>query len=144
MSAGFDQMKWFGVSVGRLSNREGVPFTVSRTGYTGELGYEIFCAESDGIAIWDALIEAGSEDGLIPMGSAALDIIRIKAGLAGTQEFTAGTDAHEAGLGFAVDLNKPDFVGKDALARNAATGRACAGVGSRPGDPADGQTVFGA
>ncbi len=113
-----DQMKWFGVSIARLNHREGVPFMVSRTGYTGELGYEIFCAESDGVAIWDALMQAGADDGLIPMGSAALDIIRIEAGLAGAQEFAAGSDAFEAGLGFAVDLQKSDFVGKNALMRN--------------------------
>lgn len=114
-----EQMKWFGVSVARLHHREGVPFMVSRTGYTGELGYEIFCAHGDGIAIWDALMEAGAEDGLIPMGSAALDIIRIEAGLAGSNEFTAGSDAFEAGLHFAVDLEKENFFGKQALVRNA-------------------------
>ncbi len=114
-----DQMKWFGVSVARLRDREGAPFQVARTGYTGELGYELFCAEADALEIWDALMEAGADKGLIPMGSAALDIIRIEAGLAGAQEFSAGSDAYEAGLGFAVDLNKSAFVGRDALTRNA-------------------------
>lgn len=114
-----DQMKWFGVSVARLKDREGAPFLVARTGYTGELGYELFCAESDALTIWDAVMTAGAEKGLIPMGSAALDVIRIEAGLAGAQEFSAGSDAFEAGLGFAIDLSKPAFVGKDALARNA-------------------------
>ncbi|MEM6759157.1 MAG: DUF1989 domain-containing protein [Pseudomonadota bacterium] len=114
-----DQMKWFGVSVARLGDRDGAPFQVARTGYTGELGYEIFCAESDALEIWDALIAAGTDKGLIPMGSAALDIIRIEAGLAGAQEFAAGSDAYEAGLGFAVDLDKADFIGRTALARNA-------------------------
>ncbi len=118
-----DQMKWFGVSVARLRDREGAPFMVSRTGYTGELGYEIFCAESDAITIWDGLIDAGANNGLIPMGSAALDTIRIEAGLAGTQEFPAGSDAFEAGLGFAVDLQKTNFIGRHALARNAAAPR---------------------
>ncbi|MEL7097734.1 MAG: DUF1989 domain-containing protein [Pseudomonadota bacterium] len=114
-----DQLKWFGVSIARLGDREGAPFMVARTGYTGELGYELFCAERDAIAIWDALMTAGADKGLIPMGSAALETIRIEAGLAGAQEFSAGADAFEAGLGFAIDLKKPSFVGREALARNA-------------------------
>ncbi|MEM9267522.1 MAG: aminomethyltransferase family protein, partial [Pseudomonadota bacterium] len=118
-----EQLKWFGVTVGRVKDREGAPFLLSRTGYTGELGYELFCAESDALTIWDALMEAGEEHGLTPMGSAALETIRIEAGLASAHEFTSGSDAFEAGLGFAVDLSKADFVGKDALARNSAAPR---------------------
>ncbi len=118
-----DQLKWFGVTIARLFDREGAPFMLARSGYTGELGYEIFCAQKDALAIWDALMEAGAEDGLIPMGSAALEIIRIEAGLASAHEFAPGADAFEAGLGFAVDLNKADFIGKAALARNATAPR---------------------
>ena len=114
-----DQVKWFGATIGRLHDREGAPFMVARSGYTGELGYEIFCAQSDAIAIWDALMAAGADDGLIPMGNDALDIIRIEAGLAGANEFTPGHDALEAGLGFAIDQDKEAFIGKEALARNA-------------------------
>ena len=93
---------------------------ITRTGYTGELGYEIACAEADALAIWDALMEAGAPEGLIPMGTEALEMIRIEAGLAGAQEFTAGTDVFEAGLGFAIDNQKANFIGKAALDRNAA------------------------
>ncbi|QMU59930.1 MAG: DUF1989 domain-containing protein [Boseongicola sp.] len=115
-----DQMKWFGVTVARLQDREGAPFMLSRTGYTGELGYEIFCTQSDALQIWDAVMEAGKAHGISPMGNAALDIVRIEAGLAASgAEFDAGNDAWEAGLGFAVDMRKPDFVGRDALERNA-------------------------
>ena len=115
-----EQMKWFGVTVARLNDREGIPFMLSRSGYTGELGYELFCAEVDAVALWDALMEAGEEFGIAPMGGAALEIIRIEAGLAAANaEFAPGVDAFEAGLGFAVDLNKADFIGKTALARNA-------------------------
>ncbi len=115
-----DQMKWFGVTVARLRDREGAPFMLSRSGYTGELGYEVFCAKSDAVAIWDAVMEAGEEFGIVPMGSAALDIIRIEAGLAAADaEFAADVDAFEAGLGFAVDLTKAGFTGKAALQRNA-------------------------
>ncbi len=115
-----DDLKWFGVTIARLNDREGVPFMLSRSGYTGELGYEIFCSKSDAIAIWDSVMTAGEEFGIKPMGSAALDIIRIEAGLAAANaEFAPGVDALEAGLGFAVDLTKSEFTGKAALERNA-------------------------
>ncbi|WP_226689429.1 DUF1989 domain-containing protein [Ruegeria arenilitoris] len=117
---GLDHLKWFGVTVARLRDREGAPFMLSRSGYTGELGYEVFCSKSDAVAIWDAVMEAGEEFGITPMGSAALDVIRIEAGLAAANaEFAPGVDAFEAGLGFAVDLTKSDFTGKAALERNA-------------------------
>ncbi|MEX3009552.1 DUF1989 domain-containing protein [Hoeflea sp. TYP-13] len=119
-----DDMKWFGATMARLRDRDGAPFMLTRSGYTGELGYEIFCDRSNALEIWDALIEAGNGHDIQPMGNAALDILRIEAGLmaAGT-EFTSAVDAFEAGLGFAVDLRKSDFVGKPALERNAASQR---------------------
>ncbi|MEM1398980.1 MAG: glycine cleavage T C-terminal barrel domain-containing protein, partial [Pseudomonadota bacterium] len=116
----FEQLRWFGVTVARLGDRDGAPFMLSRTGYTGELGYEVFCTQSDALRVWDAMMEAGDRFGITPMGSEALDTVRIEAGLAASgAEFGTGHDAYEAGLGFAVDLRKPDFVGKDALVRNA-------------------------
>ncbi len=119
-----DQLKWFGVTIARLNDRDGAPFMLSRSGYTGELGYELFCSQADAIAIWDAIMEAGQEFGITPMGSAALETIRIEAGLAAAgAEFAPGVDAFEAGLGFAVDLKKSDFTGKAALERNAANPR---------------------
>ncbi len=118
-----DQLKWFGVTIARLHTREGSPFMLARSGYTGELGYEIFCAQSDALDIWDALSEAGAEHGMKPMGTEALDMIRIEAGLASASEFAPGHDALEAGLGFAVDMRKQDFIGKSALARNATAPR---------------------
>lgn len=115
-----DDVKWFGVTVARVGDREGIPFMLSRSGYTGELGYELFCSTDDAPALWAAVMEAGAEFGIEPMGSAALDILRIEAGLAAANaEFAPGVDAHEAGLGFAVSLGKADFIGKAALTRNA-------------------------
>ena len=72
-----------------------------RTGFTGELGYEIFCDRNDALEIWDGLMEAGSEFGLAPMGDEALNMLRIEAGLmlAGA-EFGPDCDAFESGLGF--------------------------------------------
>ena len=114
------ELRWFGSTVARLHDREGEPFQLTRSGYTGELGYEIFCHEKSAIAIWDAVMEAGSDLGILPMGLQALDTIRIEAGLmAAGAEFAPDVDAYEAGLGFAVDLKKSDFVGRAALERNA-------------------------
>ncbi|WP_299690808.1 DUF1989 domain-containing protein [uncultured Tateyamaria sp.] len=119
-----EQLNWFGVTIARLGDRDGAPFMLSRTGYTGELGYEVFCAQSDAVTIWDALMEAGQAHGVTPMGGAALDIIRTEAGFAAPgAEFAPGVDAMEAGLGFAVDFRKASFVGKAALERNAAAPR---------------------
>lgn len=115
-----DHLKWFGVTVARLHDRDGAPFMLARSGYTGELGYEIFCARADALTIWDAVMAAGADLGIAPMGTEALETIRIEAGLAAAgAEFAPGIDAFEAGLGFAVDLNKPEFTGQAALTRNA-------------------------
>lgn len=119
-----DNLKWFGFTIARLRDRDGPVFMLSRTGFTGELGYEFFCDESDAVAIWDGLMDAGRDRGLVPMGSEALGLLRIEAGLmvAGA-EFGPDADAIEAGLGFAVDLEKQDFIGRAALMRNAAAVR---------------------
>jgi aminomethyltransferase len=115
-----DDVKWFDCTIARLNDRDGIPFMLARSGYTGELGYEMFCAASDAPALWDAIMAAGDEFGIAPMGSAALEIIRIEAGLAAANaEFAAGVDAYEAGLGFAISPGKADFTGKAALERNA-------------------------
>ncbi|MEL6436683.1 MAG: aminomethyltransferase family protein, partial [Pseudomonadota bacterium] len=115
-----DDLKWFGVTVGRVGDRDGIPFMLSRSGYTGELGYELFCAKEHATTLWHAIMEAGAEFGIKPMGSAALDLLRVEAGLAAANaEFAPGVDALEAGLGFAVNFKKSDFVGKAALERNA-------------------------
>ncbi|MEL7091812.1 MAG: DUF1989 domain-containing protein [Pseudomonadota bacterium] len=114
-----DNLKWFGFTIARLHDRDGPMFMLCRTGFTGELGFEIFCDSADAVAIWDALIEAGQPMGLVPMGSDALEMLRIEAGLMSAgAEFGPDADAFESGLGFAVDLTKSDFVGRAALARN--------------------------
>jgi len=121
-----ETMKWFGSTIARLHDRDGVPFQLTRSGYTGELGYEIFCDKEAALTIWDALFEHGQKINLTPvaMGNDALDIIRIEAGLmAAGHEFGPDVDAFEAGLGFAVDLNKENFIGREALQRNSNTVR---------------------
>lgn len=114
------ELKFFRFLVGRLSGYMGAPLLVSRTGYTGELGYELFCQPSDGPALWDALMSAGEPLGLKPMGSAALELLRIEAALpAAGAEFTDEINPFEAGCGFAVPMDKKagDFVGRRALAQ---------------------------
>ena len=114
------ELEWFRFAVGRIGDAQGVPIVVSRTGYTGELGYEIFCHPRDAAAVFDAVWEAGQKHGLKPMGMAALDMVRIEAGLifAGT-EFSDQTDPFEAGIAFTVPLKSKtdDFIGRDALIR---------------------------
>lgn len=111
-------LKWFGFTIARLHDRNGPAFMLTRTGYTGELGYEILCNRADALVIWDALMAAGPRHGLTPMGSEALEILRVESGLAGRgTEFGAEVDAFEAGLQFAVDFKKPEFIGKRALER---------------------------
>jgi aminomethyltransferase len=115
-----DELGWFRFTVGRIGGFEGVPVVVSRTGYTGELGYEVFCHPKDALTVFDAIAEAGKPHGLMPFGLEALDMVRIEAGLAfGGYEFCDQTDPFEAGIGFTVSLKtkNEDFVGRDALLR---------------------------
>jgi len=112
-----EELKWFRFLVGRIGTYDGIPLVVSRTGYSGELGYEIFCHPDDGPAVWDAVMAAGAPHGLTPLGLDALDMLRIESGLifAG-YEFDDQVDPFEAGIAFTVNLDiDEDFVGKEAL-----------------------------
>ena len=115
-----DQLGWFRFTPARLHNESGTPFVLSRTGYTGELGYEVMCHPKDAHEIFDAIWGAGQDHGIKPMGLEALDMVRIEAGLifAG-YDFSDQTDPFEAGIGFTVPLkSKPDdFIGREALIR---------------------------
>lgn len=112
-------IKWFGFTVARLGDWDGPVFMLCRTGLTVELGYEIFCDRDDVTEIWDGIMGVGAPDGLVSMGGAALDMVRIGAGLmcAGAK-FGPDVDAFDSGLGFAIDFKKPTFIGRDALERN--------------------------
>ena len=112
------ELEWFRFAVARIGHFEGAPVVVSRTGYTGELGYEIFCHPKDALAVFDAVWEAGRKYGLKPMGLEGLDMARIEAGLVFAHyEFNSETDPFEAGIGFTVPLKTKvdDFIGKQAL-----------------------------
>jgi glycine cleavage system T protein (aminomethyltransferase) len=114
----FSDLTWFRFSVARIGDYRGIPIVVSRTGYTGELGYELWCHPRDAGALWDAVWDAGRPFGLTPLGLEALDIVRIEAGLifAG-YEFDDQVDPFEAGIGFTVgpSTTDEDFVGRPAL-----------------------------
>jgi aminomethyltransferase len=113
-----DELEWFRFTIGRLGDMHGRPVMISRTGYTGELGYEIFCHPDDACEVWDAVWQAGEPHGLLPLGLDALDMVRIEAGLVfAGYEFCDQTDPFEAGIGFTVPLKtkQDDFIGREAL-----------------------------
>ena len=90
---------------------------VSRTGYTGEDGFEIYLPTTSVIDLWKAILEAGQEEGIQPVGLGARDTLRFEAGLAlYGQDLSEEISPIEAGLGFAVKTDKEtDFIGKEAL-----------------------------
>ncbi|MDH2374030.1 DUF1989 domain-containing protein [Cobetia sp. 3AK] len=115
-----ETLGWFRFMVGRLAGPNGIPLMVSRTGYTGELGYEVWCHPKDAPAVWEAIWAAGEPHGIAPLGLDALDMLRIEAGLifAG-HEFCPQTSPYEAGIGFTVPMKskEDDFVGRAAMQR---------------------------
>jgi aminomethyltransferase len=110
----------------------GIPVTISRTGYTGDLGYEIWMDAAQALPIWDALIEVGTPYGIVPAGMLALDMARIEAGLVLIEvdyfsSHRAMIEAQksspfELNLAWSVDLKKEIFVGRAALAAELARG----------------------
>jgi aminomethyltransferase len=113
-------MKYYAGAYGTVAGREA---WVARTGYTGEDGFEIFCAPADCEPVWDAL-SAAAPGGVPPAGLAARDTLRLEAGMPlYGNELGPDVTPYEAGLGRVVRLDKPgDFVGRDALAARAEAG----------------------
>lgn len=105
---------------------------VTRTGYTGDLGYELWVGAGDAVRLWDELFRAGAGAGIRPVGMLALDVLRVEAGLILLDaEFTSVRNAFgpeqeyspfELGLDRLVDLDKPRFVGRPALLAERAAG----------------------
>ncbi len=116
----------------RASNLGGVAVDVSRTGYTGDLGYELWIPADRAVAAWDALVAAGEPYRIRPAGMLALDVTRLEAGLVLIEvDYTSAVHSHipaqnfspyEIGLGKLVDLAKADFVGRRALVAEVAAG----------------------
>jgi glycine cleavage system T protein (aminomethyltransferase) len=120
--ANIANLKYFRVTHGKIA---GVPVDISRTGYTGDLGYEIWVPWNDAVKVWDGLVKKGKPFDIHPAGMIALDIARIEAGLIlievdytsskkaliASQKYSPG----EIGLAKLVDLKKENFVGRAAL-----------------------------
>lgn len=95
---------------------DGKSCLVSRTGYTGEHGYEIYCQAQDAQALWDKLLAIGEDQGLIPCGLGARDTLRLEASMPlYGNEMSQEIDPFQAELSFFVKMDKEDFIGKDAL-----------------------------
>ncbi len=113
-----EELGMFRFTPARLGDFDGTAVVLGRAGYSGELGYEVFCHPKDAEEVFDAIWKAGEPMGLAPLGLAALDMIRIEAGLifAGS-EFDDQTDPFEAGIGFTVPLKSKNdnFIGRAAL-----------------------------
>jgi len=101
----------------------GVSTLVARTGYTGEDGFEIACANEVAPQLWSAILEAGAASGLIPCGLGARDTLRLEARLSlYGNDIDETTSPYEAGLGWAVKLDSGDFIGRQALPEQKANG----------------------
>jgi aminomethyltransferase len=114
-------LRYYAIAEGRVA---GIDALVARTGYTGEDGFEVFVDTERAVDLWDALMGAGAELGLAPIGLGARDTLRLEAGMPlYGNELDATTTPYEAGLGRVVKLAKPgDFVGRAALERAEASG----------------------
>jgi aminomethyltransferase len=134
--ADLDHLRYFSVIKTELA---GIPVEVSRTGYTGDLGYEIWVAPHQAVPLWDALFEAGEAYRLMPFGDYGLDMARIEAGLLLTDvdfhsshkvvhEFQKSTPL-ELGLGWTVKPDKAYFIGQKALIQERARGPAWVTMG---------------
>lgn len=120
--ADIENLKYFRVTRGTI---DGIAVDISRTGYTGDLGYELWVDADDALRLWDILIERGRPFDIKPAGMLALDVARIEAGLLLIEiDFNSSKKAliedqkyspFEMGLGRLVNLDKPNFVGQQAL-----------------------------
>jgi aminomethyltransferase len=134
--ANISNLKYFRVTHGKIA---GVPVDISRTGYTGDLGFEVWMPWKDALRVWDKLVNEGEAFDVHPAGMVALDIARIEAGLILIEvDYTSSKKAvidsqkyspAEIGLGKLVDLKKENFVGRSALAAQQKKGAERALVG---------------
>jgi len=135
-SLGAPSLKYFRIAPATLA---GIAVTVSRTGYTGDLGYEIWTEAAKALPLWDALMAAGRPYGIMPAGLLALDMARLEAGLMLIDvDYVPARKAlissqlsspYELDLAWTVNLEKERFIGREALAREKAAGPAWQFVG---------------
>ncbi len=113
-------LKYYRFADGEVDGRAAI---VSRTGYTGEDGFELYLAWQDSPPVWDALLEAGGSEGLVPAGLGARNTLRLEAGMAlYGHEIDETTTPLEAGLGWTVKLGKGEFIGRQAIERQKSAG----------------------
>jgi aminomethyltransferase len=111
-------MRYYFCAQGRVN---GIPAVIARTGYTGEDGFELFVDGADASALWSALLADHAAEGLEPCGLGARDVLRLEAGMPlYGHELTETITPVQAGLKWALKLEKPEFLGKEALARQLA------------------------
>jgi aminomethyltransferase len=124
----------------------GVPALISRTGYTGEDGFELYVPANAAVELWNRLLEAGRADGLAPIGLGARDTLRLEKGYAlYGHELSPQISPLEAGLGWIVKLEKGDFVGRSALQHQQSSGiprRLVSLVMEERGIPREGYPVY--
>ncbi|TMC53670.1 MAG: glycine cleavage system aminomethyltransferase GcvT [Chloroflexi bacterium] len=131
---GLDQIPYFGFGQGDVA---GIHALISRTGYTGEDGFELFISSDKVGDAWDAILEHGRSAGVLPAGLGARDATRLEAALRlWGNDMDETVNAYEAGLGWTVKLDKGDFIGREALQRVKAEGprRQLVGLKLQPGD----------
>ncbi len=127
-----DGLRFFRVMPVRFTASPAFDGWITRTGYTGDLGYELWCANEHALALWDAVIECGKPYGLLPMGLDALDVSRVEAGFVlQSVDYTSARVAwierqkstpFELGFDWMVELERDGFVGRDALLSAKETG----------------------
>jgi len=111
---------YYGFTYGEVANARAL---ISRTGYTGEDGFEIFVPPNTADKVWQALLQSGADQGVIACGLGARDTLRLEAGMRlHGQDIDATTTPLEAGLGWIVGWQKPTFIGAEALAAQKAAG----------------------
>ncbi|MDH5588613.1 MAG: glycine cleavage system aminomethyltransferase GcvT [Gemmatimonadota bacterium] len=140
-----DAVGYYRFTEGKVAGIQGV---ISATGYTGEDGFELYVPASDAVAVWRAVMEAGSDQGLVPAGLGARDSLRLEVGYAlYGNDLDDGHTPLESGLGWITKLDKGDFVGRDALVRQKEEGAPRRLVGLRltdKGFPRPGYAVHAA
>jgi aminomethyltransferase len=95
---------------------KGIKCIISQTGYTGEMGYEIYMPANEAVNVWNILMEAGKEENILPCGLGARDTLRLEAAMPlYGHEMDETIHPLEVGLNFAVKMNKPDFIGKKSI-----------------------------
>ena len=111
---GLEEIKYYHFTIGHV---DGIESIISRTGYTGEDGFEVYAPADDAVQLWNKMLETGEEDGILPCGLAARNTLRLEAGMSlYGHELGDDISTLEANLGWITKLQKGDFIGRDKIA----------------------------